>query len=357
MLRDYFLQNWPIILILLAFVITLKITVFLDRKTIHRMYVLIAEVFLLSVVVFVEFQISNLAVLSTLRIILMAIRYSATPVLIAQVIYTLVQKTHWFIFIPSVVLALINFISIFPGIAFRIDENNVFHRGPLGFLPFIIAGLYCVALVFLLFKRCNKHAEEILPIVYLCISFAASLLFPFLFGSDFSEIFCTTIAIALFVYYVFMILQLTKKDPLTGLLNRQAYYAEVSNTPEGINALVSIDMNGLKTINDTQGHAAGDEALSTLALCFIRALKRRQSGYRIGGDEFVIVCRRNSQSDVEHLVERIRKNVAGTEYSCSIGYVYTAEGTDSIDDLLKQSDAMMYSEKERYYIESGKTRR
>lgn len=81
---------------------------------------------------------------------------------------------------------------------------------------------------------------------------------------------------------------LTQKDSLTGLLNRQAYYADVDSERQSITAIVSLDMNGLKVINDNLGHSAGDEALVTLSLCFMKALKRRQSGYRIGGDEFVI---------------------------------------------------------------------
>ena len=70
--------------------------------------------------------------------------------------------------------------------------------------------------------------------------------------------------IALFIYHVFSILQLTKKDALTGLLNRQAYYGETSRSFKDITAIISLDMNGLKKINDTYGHDAGDEALITL---------------------------------------------------------------------------------------------
>ena len=53
-------------------------------------------------------------------------------------------------------------------------------------------------------------------------------------------------------------------------------------------------MNGLKTINDTYGHAAGDEALITLALCFTKAIRARQSVYRIGGDEFVLITSKDN---------------------------------------------------------------
>jgi diguanylate cyclase (GGDEF)-like protein len=321
------------------------------------MYVLIVLIFLFSIVVHIEFLLADQGSNRNLRLILMAVRYSATPFIIAQIIYTLVRKLRPYIFILAIILALINFISIFTGVVFGIDSDNTFYRGPLGFLPYIVAGLYCVFLVYILFKRSNKNSVEIIPIAFLCFAFLSGLVLPFVFGKAYSHIFCTIIAIALFVYYVFLILQLTRIDSLTGLLNRQTFYADIQSKPEEISALLSIDMNGLKTINDTGGHSAGDEALITLAVCFTRALKRGQSGYRIGGDEFVIVCRKSSQSEIMQLAERIKSSVANTPYSCSVGYSYRSDGTKSIDNLLKESDKMMYEDKARYYANSKQDRR
>ncbi|MBP5288573.1 MAG: GGDEF domain-containing protein [Clostridia bacterium] len=357
MLKEYLLQNWTLMLILSAFAIALHITVFLDKKTIRRIYVLIAGVFLLSIVVFVEFEYAAGVEHRVLRAVLMAIRYSATPFVISQLIYTLVKKQTWYIFIPSIILAVIDFVSIFTGIVFRIDENNVFSRGALGYLPFIVAGLYCVALVYLLIKRSNKKWMEIVPIAFLSFALLSGLVFPFVFGGDFARIFCSTIGSALFIYYVFEILQQTKKDSLTGLLNRHAYHADICKKPEEITALISIDMNGLKVLNDTQGHAAGDEALVTLALCFRRALKSRQYGYRIGGDEFVVLCRRTSRDELAELVGRIERFVGETKYFCALGSSYSADGKKPIEDMLRESDMEMYAAKARYYEERGKDRR
>ena len=323
----------------------------MDKRMIGRLYFLIASVFLLSLVVFIEFEYAAHTGNRLLRGTLMAIRYSATPFIVSHIIYTLVKKQTWYIFIPSIVLALIDIVSIFTGVVFRIEADTGFTRGPLGYLPFVVAGLYCVALVYLLVKRSNKKRMEIIPIVFLSVALLSELVFPFLFGSDFSRIFCSTIAVALFVYYVFEILQQTKKDSLTGLLNRHAFQADSCENPEEITALISIDMNGLKAINDTAGHAAGDEALLTLALCFRRALKSRQFGYRVGGDEFVIICRKTPREEVAALIKRIENNVSETKYSCAIGYSYSADGTGSVEDMLRESDMMMYAVKERYYEE------
>lgn len=357
MIREYLLQNWALVLTLSAFAIALQITVFIDKKTIRRMLVLIAGVFLLSIVVFVEFEIATSVEYRVLRIVLMAIRYSATPFIVSLITYTLVKKQTWYIFIPAIILAVIDFISIFTGIVFKIDETNTFTRGALGYLPFIVAGLYCVFLIYLLVKRSNKKWMEIVPIVFLSVALFSQLIFPFVFGTDFAKIFCSTLGTAMFIYYVFEILQQTKKDSLTGLLNRHAYHADICMNPEEITALISIDMNGLKTLNDTLGHAAGDEALVTLALCFCRSLKSRQFGYRIGGDEFVILCRKTSQFEMMKLVKRIEHAVGETKYRCAIGYSYSENGEKPVEEMLKESDMMMYAVKERYYEETGKDRR
>ena len=162
---------------------------------------------------------------------------------------------------------------------------------------------------------------------------------------------------ALFVYYVFSILEQTKKDTLTGLLNRQAFKSDIYKNPEEITALLSIDMNGLKTINDAQGHVAGDEALTTLALCIMRSLRSRESGYRLGGDEFAVLCRRASQDELMALKSRIEGFVAETEYSCAIGYSYNEGGSKTVKGMIKEADDMMYSDKARHYAESGNDRR
>ncbi len=357
MVKEYFLQNWPLILVLLAFIISLITTVFLDKKTVVRMYVLIGAVFLLSILVFAEFYIADIAKYKEIRNVMIAIRYSATPLIIALIIFALVKRLRWFIFLPALSLVVVNVVSIFTGIVYSIDENNVFHRGPLGFLPFVMVGLYSVLLIYLLIRQCNKRPMEITYICFLAFALGSGLVLPFIFQNEYASIFCTIIAVALFSYFEFSVLQLTKKDSLTGLLNRHAYFADVSNDPKSITAIISIDMNGLKRINDTVGHAAGDEALVTLSMCFVKPLKNKQSGYRIGGDEFIIVCRKTSKEDVLNIVQQIRDNVAETEYSCAIGYSFNLEGDKSVSDLLKESDEMMYLEKENYYLTLGEKKR
>lgn len=359
MFKDYLLQNWALILILLAFVISLATTVFFDKKTIARFYILIGAIFLLSIVVFFEFHknVRSNPDSRTVRNILMAVRYSATPLIIAQIGLTLVKRLRWFIFIPALALMVLNIVSIFTGIVSIVDETNTLVRGPLWLSPYIAVGLYSVFLIYLLIARSNKKAMEIIPIAFMAFALASGLILPFILQADYASIFCIIIAIAVFVYYEFTVIQLTKKDSLTGLLNRHAYFADINNDPKSISALISIDMNGLKKLNDGEGHQAGDDALVTLALCFNKALSYRQTGYRVGGDEFIIVCRKTPKEETLHIVESIQKYVSETKYTCSIGYSFNPDGNKSINTLLKESDDMMYLDKQTYYRRLNNDRR
>jgi len=354
---DYIIQNWALILVGIAFAISLKITGLQDKASVKRMYILIAGVFLLSVVVFEEFYLADLGGYLTARTVLMAVRYSATPVIVAMVLYTLQKKTRWFIFIPALLLAVINVISIFTGIVFSLAEDGTLQRGPLGYLPYIVAGLYGAYLIYILYRRSNKLYTEIIPIAFLALAFASGVFLPFIFGMKFAQIFCPTIMIALFVHYVFSIHKLSKIDPLTGVLNLQAFYADSAVAPEDITALISMDMNGLKEINDTLGHAAGDQALITVAECFKGELNSRQAIYRIGGDEFIIICRKTPQGEVEDLIGQIREKIARTNYSGSIGYSCSEDGKKSVNEMLRESDENMYAAKAKYYSDTHTDRR
>src|SRR5205085_1843226 len=79
-----------------------------------------------------------------------------------------------------------------------------------------------------------------------------------------------------------------------GLPNRRAFDEQLERSlaevgPEHPVTLILLDVDGFKEVNDTGGHAAGDEVLSTLARLFHRALRADENVYRVGGDEFAVV--------------------------------------------------------------------
>ena len=113
MLHDYLLYNWVLILIVVAFIVVLITTAFLDNKSTKRLYFLVGEVFLLSIVVFIEFYYEGDPNYNLLRLILMSIRYSATPLMLEHVIFALVKKAKGFsLFQRELFLSSTSFLSL-----------------------------------------------------------------------------------------------------------------------------------------------------------------------------------------------------------------------------------------------------
>ena len=83
---EYVVQNWALILVLLGFTASLISTVFLEKKIVIRMYALVAETFILSILVFIEFYLADFSEYRLIRTVLIAVRYSATPFLMALIL-------------------------------------------------------------------------------------------------------------------------------------------------------------------------------------------------------------------------------------------------------------------------------
>lgn len=153
-------------------------------------------------------------------------------------------------------------------------------------------------------------------------------------------------------------------DPLTNLYNRR-YYNELFEQLENSKNLnhvtvFSIDLNGLKTVNDTLGHEKGDTLLTSAAK-LIQTAFSEDSCCRIGGDEFIIIStRKNSVHCIAKLQEAASQwhSLILPKMSMSIGY---ASGGDypelSLQELIALADQNMYAEKAAYYKQKGIDRR
>lgn len=109
----------------------------------------------------------------------------------------------------------------------------------------------------------------------------------------------------------------TLLDPLTGLLNRRALDRDLRQALAAARrrqqclSVVMIDVEGLKTINDRLGHAAGDDALRAVATNLASALRSGDNAYRIGGDEFVLLLPELHPEDVDGVMERTTVGARG----------------------------------------------
>jgi len=146
---------------------------------------------------------------------------------------------------------------------------------------------------------------------------------------------------------------LTLADPLTGLGNRRALERELARTMlrsrrlDHPLALLYMDVDGLKLVNDRFGHAAGDEVLRAVAGA-VRQCSREgtDSGYRVGGDEFVVIVLADREG-AERLAQRIEAGLrvrAPNEVGLSTGIVEW-DGQLSAAELLNEADRQMYRNK------------
>ena len=156
-------------------------------------------------------------------------------------------------------------------------------------------------------------------------------------------------------------------DGLTGLFNRRAYEDHVRTygytiTEENL-VYLSMDVNGLKKVNDTMGHAVGDELLIGAAECMKRCLSSYGRIYRVGGDEFAGIIFA-SRLELKNVIDDFNKAVASwrgnnlKSLSISVGYVPVSEMEErTIEALAKEADRRMYENKEKHYQSIGDTRK
>ena len=149
----------------------------------------------------------------------------------------------------------------------------------------------------------------------------------------------------------------TNRDPLTRLRNRLAFYEDSERYAALVTAVASVDMNGLKELNDSKGHEAGDEALKAIGKSMEEVAGRRITAYRIGGDEFVLLYIRQDETVVRDTMYGLKNLIKDRGYSVSVGYSMRSGREDTVSDMLRRSDEWMYADKAEYYRQNGRDRR
>lgn len=157
------------------------------------------------------------------------------------------------------------------------------------------------------------------------------------------------------------LIRISMTDEMTGLRNRRCYVedlAQLRERPlESDLVVFSIDVNGLKMVNDTKGHAAGDELINAAANIIALSVGQAGNVYRTGGDEFMALVNMKDPERVRAEIERRAGEWHGTlvdSIALSAGYASSADHPDAtVDDLAHIADADMYVEKDQYYQDAG----
>ncbi|MCR5113384.1 MAG: GGDEF domain-containing protein [Acholeplasmatales bacterium] len=301
-----------------------------------------------------------------------AFTYAVNPVCLLLFIFLSFElpdvKNSFWIYIPMVINVIVFSLALFPATEhlvfyFEMAPNNTlaWHGGTtiLRFTSHIVGAFYLIYLVvrsILSFKRKHIwHAANV--ILCACMTISAVLIETFDQEGEIKVLYCT-IAVCVSIYYLYLYTERANYDSLTGLFSREVYYTDLKNMDKSITGVIQADMNGLKHINDNYGHLEGDNAIKTVAKALVKNATRKMYVYRLGGDEFTILCVNERKADMLAYIDKVRMSLAETSYSCSLGYCHRKEHDEkTVKELFSEADAKMYHDKDKFYQTSTIPRR
>jgi diguanylate cyclase (GGDEF)-like protein len=137
---------------------------------------------------------------------------------------------------------------------------------------------------------------------------------------------------------------LATSDPLTGLRHQGPFGERLATSRPGHTAMLAIDIDGFKAINDTYGHQAGDAALVDLARALSGALRTGDELFRVGGDEFAVVVDVQRLEEAMGVAERLVTAARRVGQSISVG-VALQETTETPGQTFRRADTALYDAK------------
>lgn len=342
-----FIQNNFVAVALASFLILFILTNNNFEKRTNRLFLAASACVLILIIEEAwEAQLALGASYTPLRTVLSAIGYSLRPLIPYFLVLMVKNHTKARILLYSIPVAfniLVSFSALFCKISFWYTPDNQFERGPLGITPFVVAGLYIIVLLAITLLECKNgglmEAMIVSAIVLLAfISTVMESLFHFQFIQN------PSIATSIIFYYLFLHSNRNNRDSLTGALTRRRFYLDAEKRRSALSAVVSLDLNDLKVLNDKFGHVEGDRALVAITDIIKKYTGARVSLYRVGGDEFMILCYKMGEEKVQEMITKIRADLEKTKYRCAIGYaVYSYQ--KEFDHVCQEADNGMYEDK------------
>ena len=352
----YLVQANFIDFMIVAFLFIFLISNTTISKEVNRVFLF--TTIILTVLIFadsIDFYLAQDTIPHALRYFTSATGYTLRP--FPVVMFVIVSKheakfKNVILFLSLFINGILAYTSIFTKWMFYFDENNQFHRGPVGVLPFIISGVYLIVLLVRSVERYRlgyiREGQIVIFIVLTCtLASALETIFHFKFFIN------GVGAISAVFYYLFLHTQTFKRDGLTEAFNRRTFYADCNEYSRKSMIVVSVDINNLKIINDTKGHSQGDLAIVTVAHRLNAAFATVGNLYRIGGDEFVLLCPGATVETVRAKMKIVEQDLKNTTYRFAWGYA-TYHPSMNLEEVLSQSDAKMYEDKQSKKMTVGK---
>lgn len=273
------------------------------------------------------------------------LNFAASPV-IPFLLFNIFQqkKVRKAYCIPLILNAAVCFVSMFVNIVFFISTNNTYSRGPLFFMPFLMAVIYIVILIMKPAAR-QAQSKRFERIFLLCIialligcmilEIAAGLHFLSWDGS----------ALSLFLYYLLLTMFSFTVDPMTGAYNRLMYSRSLARLKPNTHYFVSVlDINDFKLVNDVHGHDVGDAFLIRFTEIIDRNLPAGSTLYRIGGDEFALISKLSDSALLYAAINMARTEAFKNDIYFACGTAEYSVG-DDLAAALRLADERMYQNK------------
>lgn len=268
----------------------------------------------------------------------------------------------WRYVIPFGLMFISNSVFVFMSLSqdyiFTIGSDNVYHLGSWYLLYELSIYLVFVGIfVYTVINRKKVARSTFVPLSLLILPLTVTMILTAF--ASFVYVTWNALMISLLIMYIFMQLQITSTDYLTGLQNRRGYEYLLFNLNkskihnETITGIM-IDIDNFKNINDVYGHAVGDEALKVFGEILKRAVRKNDFVSRTGGDEFAIIIQSNEPDVDKIVVQRIQRQLdeynkempLGFTLSVSMGSdIYSESKYQTITDFFEYLDKEMYRNK------------
>ena len=338
---------------------------------------------ILSIIIIVEIIIDTIAItvdshpeIVTIYKILKIVEFTLTP-LIPTFLASLIANQSFWIKIRKILYSIIGVnavaqsITYFLPFMFYIDEGAIYYRT---IFTYFYIGILIICFIFLMLSVNNsfiKNVNNLNGTAYsINVFFFLGMIIRLFNSKNNSDWLCITVGLFLFIIYFNN--SYLKIDPTTLLLDRKVFNTKLTRITYNT-AIIVIDANKFKVVNDTYGHQSGDIALLKIAERILKVYGKVGHCYRIGGDEFCVILKRNMlkklaygtkncdiysaldnlSMELDKEIEKKSQKYAMLKFGVSQGYDIYYSLNDltypidykTINDVLKTADENMYKKK------------
>lgn len=271
---------------------------------------------------------------------------------------THMKKAYRFLAIPALVIIIFLIADMFGAkLLFEINANNLYVRGKLSVLVYILLFMYYLHTTILTFYFWDKTPHiKFFPILYFIIPcMLGTILQGLFYGLTFGWL---SVAIALAFVQLNHQGENAYIDQLTGLYNRNYYDYIIESILKKKRTDVygiTIDLDGLKEINDNFGHQEGDVAIRTISHIILNVVKGNNGAIRVGGDEFMLLIITNDANEPIKIINNIMNQIddynknSDKSYELAFSYGIAHFDGENTNKFFTEMDRRLYECKKLHH--------